>query len=611
MVEQPIDEKLEKRIEELERECLKLRQEADELRREKEKYKRIEKALHKSEERYALATRAARVGVWDWNIQTNGFYLDANVKAILGYRDEEIPNDLEIWAGYVHPDDKQPVMDAFQAHIDGKTPEYVYEHRMQHKDGSIRWIMVRGMAIRDTQGNPIRVIGTDTDVTQRKQVEEELRNARDDLEQRVTERTSELARINDQLKLEIVERKRMEKALRDNEERYRALSDASFEAIFISEKGICIDTNQTATDMFGYGYDELIGIFGTDVIAPESKESVKHYMLSGYEEPYEAIAQRKDGTTFQVEIRAKMTEYKGRSVRLTVVHDIDKSKKMEDRLRESEKKYREIFELSPEAIVLLDRKGNILNVNARPYDWLGYSPEEVVGKSFLDLPFLSKQGKAQAMAKFSQRMAGKKVSPYDLVFYTKSGKKRVGRIMANPIQDENGEIVQNLVMISDITEGKQAELALQEREAELKVRSRDLEEVNAALKVLLKKREGDKSELEARVLFNVNELIVPYLKKLKKSRSNALQQTYLNVLETNLKEIISPFYRTLSANYTHLTPREIQIADLVKLGKTTKEISELTNSSTRAVEFHRNNIRKKLGLANQKTNLRSYLLTLR
>ena len=215
------------------------------------------------------------------------------------------------------------------------------------------------------------------------------------------------------------------------------------------------------------------------------------------------------------------------------------------------------------------------------------------------------------MAKFSQRMAGKKVSPYDLVFYTKSGKKRVGRIMANPIQDENGEIVQTLVMISDITEGKQAELALQEREAELKVRSRDLEEVNAALKVLLKKREGDKSELEARVLFNVNELIVPYLKKLKKSRSNALQQTYLNVLETNLNEIISPFYRTLAANYTHLTPREIQIADLVKQGKTTKEISELTNSSTRAVEFHRNNIRKKLGLANKKTNLRSYLLTLR
>ena len=74
------------------------------------------------------------------------------------------------------------------------------------------------------------------------------------------------------------ERKRVEKALRDNEERYRALSDASFEAIFISEKGLCIDTNQTATEMFGYGHDELIGIFGTDVIAPESKELVTNYI---------------------------------------------------------------------------------------------------------------------------------------------------------------------------------------------------------------------------------------------------------------------------------------------------------------------------------------------
>jgi PAS domain S-box-containing protein len=131
-------------------------------------------------------------------------------------------------------------------------------------------------------------------------------------EQLVSE-LGELRQRNAELEAFEAEHKRAEKALRDNQERYRALSNASFEAIFISEKGICIDTNQTATKMFGYDYDELIGIFGTDVIAPEFKELVKDYMLSGYEEPYEAIAQRKDGTTFQVEIRGKMTEYKGRS----------------------------------------------------------------------------------------------------------------------------------------------------------------------------------------------------------------------------------------------------------------------------------------------------------
>lgn len=143
------------------------------LKRETKERKKVEKALLKSQERYALATHAAKVGVWDWNVQTNEFYLDRNVKEILGYDDSEIPNDLAVWSGYVYPEDKQSVMETFQAHIDGKTPEFVYEHRMNHKDGTVRWILARGTAIRDTHGNPVRVVGTDTDITLRKQTEEE------------------------------------------------------------------------------------------------------------------------------------------------------------------------------------------------------------------------------------------------------------------------------------------------------------------------------------------------------------------------------------------------------------------------------------------------------
>ncbi len=151
------------------------------LKRETKEREEAEKALRQSQERYALATHAARVGVWDWKIQANEFYLDPNVKEFLGYNDAEIPNDIEIWSDYVHPEDKQSVMDAFQAHIDGKTPEFAFEHRMVHKNGGIRWIMGRGTAIRNDQGNPVRVVGTDTDITARKQVEEENRK----LEERV------------------------------------------------------------------------------------------------------------------------------------------------------------------------------------------------------------------------------------------------------------------------------------------------------------------------------------------------------------------------------------------------------------------------------------------
>jgi PAS domain S-box-containing protein len=124
-------------------------------------------------ERNRLATSAAKVGVWDWNIKTGDFYLDPNIKAILGYTDDEIPNDLEIWVEYIHPEDSKAVMEAALDCLDGKTSEYIFEHRMLHKDGSIRWILVRGKAIRDKSGDAVRLIGTDADITDRKQAEEE------------------------------------------------------------------------------------------------------------------------------------------------------------------------------------------------------------------------------------------------------------------------------------------------------------------------------------------------------------------------------------------------------------------------------------------------------
>ncbi len=133
--------------------------------------------LHQSQERYRLATHAARVGVWEINLQTQEFYLDPNIKALLGYRDDEIPNDFDVWVTYVHPADQETVMQAVQAHLDGQTSECVYEHRMLHKDGSLRWILVRGVALRDTQGVALRFVGTNSDISEIKRAEEALRDS--------------------------------------------------------------------------------------------------------------------------------------------------------------------------------------------------------------------------------------------------------------------------------------------------------------------------------------------------------------------------------------------------------------------------------------------------
>jgi PAS domain S-box-containing protein len=162
----------------------------------------------------------------------------------------------------------------------------------------------------------------------------------------------------------------------------------------------------------------------------------------------------------------------------------------------------------------------------------------------------------------------------------------------------------------EIDERKKAEEALKQREKELETKSSNLEEANIALKVLLKKRDEDKTEIEEKILLNIKELVIPYLDKLKKNRLDERQEAYVYILESNLNDIISPFSHRLSSRYMNFTPTEIRIANLLRQGKTSKEIAELINSSPKAVSFHRENIRKKLGLKNKKTNLKSYLLSL-
>ncbi|MHA1942233.1 MAG: PAS domain S-box protein [Candidatus Hodarchaeales archaeon] len=408
--------------------------------------KRAEEALRKSKERYALATNVARVGVWDWNIQTNEFHLDPNVKAILGYSDADIPNNLEVWSNYVHPDDKQPVMEAFQNHIDGKTPEFVYEHRMLHKDGSICWIMARGTAIRDAQDNPVRVVGTDTDITQRKVAEE---------------------------------------ALRESEGKFRNLAEQSPNMIFINKSGKVVYANRKCEEITGYKRDEIHS------------------------------------------------------------DDFDFLKL-----------------IAPECIKVIKKN-------------------------------------------FKMHMSGGEVKPYEYTLISKSG-KRIEAIITTKLIDYEGEKA-ILGIVTDITERKHAEKVLQEKDNKLERQTKNLEEVNVALKVLLEQREKEKIELKENILINIKKLIFPYVEKLEKKSSDEDSKVYVNIIKSNLEDLISPLAHTLSSKYFAFTPTEIQVTDLIKLGKTSKEIAAMLNVSSKAVSFHRGNIRKKLGLLNKKINLTSYL----
>jgi PAS domain S-box-containing protein len=135
---------------------------------------RLIQLLRLGEERYALASQVGKVGVWDWDLQANTLYVAPNLKALLGYENHEISNQPEAWLNLIHPDDYEAVRTLSQAHLDGLTPQYATEHRMLHRDGSVRWMLSRGMAVKDETGQATRLTGANTDITELKQIEEAL-----------------------------------------------------------------------------------------------------------------------------------------------------------------------------------------------------------------------------------------------------------------------------------------------------------------------------------------------------------------------------------------------------------------------------------------------------
>ncbi|MDW8202788.1 MAG: diguanylate cyclase, partial [Cyanobacteriota bacterium SKYGB_h_bin112] len=136
--------------------------------------KQMEMALRESQERYELAARGANDGLWDWNLKTAEIYYSPRWKSMLGWNDHEIGNDPEEWFSRIHPDDIERVKAELFLHFEDQTSHFESEHRMQHRDGSYRWMLNRGIAVRDEQGQVLRMAGSQTDITDRKRAEEQL-----------------------------------------------------------------------------------------------------------------------------------------------------------------------------------------------------------------------------------------------------------------------------------------------------------------------------------------------------------------------------------------------------------------------------------------------------
>jgi PAS domain S-box-containing protein len=464
------------------------------------------------------------------------------------------------------------------------------------KDGSTFPVLIHSSPIRDDDGI-IGIRGTITDISTPSEVES------------------------------------LKTSLLDSESKYQLLVESVSDWIWeVDTQGQYTFSNQKVKDILGYEKDDVIGRKFSDFMEPEEAAEISEIFFQHVQSKkafsgLENANIRKDGTKVLLETSGepiideqnKVVGYRGVDRDITIRKEYEETleaarKKLEadvkertrklrqinEQLKASEELYRGLVETMGEGLIVTDEKRRIVFANPRLCQMVNLTEEEMLGRPFDD--FLTRSERNEILAKFKKRQKGDE-HHYEVRIYTRDGVYRWIRISPRTLRGPSGRFKGTLAIFSDVSEIKNAEIKLKEK-------SRHLEEANLTLGVTLRQCDEERINLEKRVLANINKLIVPCLKKAMSKAAGTPVEPYLPILESNLKGIASPFSDSLAGRQSTLTPTELQVADLIRNGKSTKEIAFLMAVSPRTVDIHRGNIRRKLGLIKSGRNLRSYLLSL-
>ena len=406
------------------------------------------------------------------------------------------------------------------------------------------------------------------------------------------------------LEKELLNVKKLNESLSEIQTLQNILLEKSLSAFCIFVDGKIYAMNPIAIAFTGYDVQELIGQESDFLVHPDDREAVKanaRAMLKGERtSPYEFRVLTKQKEVRWVVEAIVPIMFRGKRAILANEMDITQRKQIEQKLIESENIYRTIFETTGTFTMIGNEDKKISLLNAEFEKLTGYRREDWEGKKSW-----TEYTHKDDLSRMEEYHRMRRINP-----------EAVPKTYESRLIDSQGQVKHILVKVSmipgttkhvssamDITD-------LKEAEKELIRKSENLAELNTALKVLLKQREDDRKELETNLLSNVKEFVMPCIKKIREISPDKKSHAYIDLLASNLENILTPFSRTLSAKYMNLTSKEIEVANFIKEGKSSKEIAALLNVSSSCVDIHRYHIRKKLGLGKRRFNLQAYLKNL-
>lgn len=394
----------------------------------------LETALHESEERLRFVLQGSQQGFWDWDLQSGAVQRNVRWAEMLGYTFEEIQPFIGQWTELMHPDDRQRAWQTIEDHIEGRLEQYRNEYRMRAKDGSYKWILDHASIVQhDEKGRPLRMCGTHTDITERKQMEE---------------------------------------ALRESEQRFRAISENSLAGIYIIQDWRIKYANPVLCQVFGMPEEKLIGLNPLVFVHPEDRSLVQENMRQRYAgevktSHYEYRCQRNNGKIIHVEVLGSMIEYLGRPALLGNLMDITERKRIEEALEEEREIFRLFMQYSPIYVFIKDEDIRAIQLSKNYENMLGKPVSQLLGKQMTEL-FPTELARSMEAC---DRYILEEGNPIKVV-ETLNG--RIYETVKFPII-RPGQPSYLAGFTTDITERQKAEDALQQANWQLKVQLKEIE----------------------------------------------------------------------------------------------------------------------------------------